>query len=165
MVGCWKPGWNGCFQNLSAGCWISYPGFVQPAPGWVSITDFHLTNRLHFPVCVCVYSNWPQMTSQRRAKNKKSMTRDEVEWRDCCFLHAVSVTSSVVYYSTHTWNNVIYLFSIIKIQIEGFLGHENRKTSQLTWSDVFDATCVCMSFINRSRSTTNGNAHRNHVIV
>ena len=75
------------------------------------------------------------MTSQRRAKNKKSMTRDEVEWRDCCFLHAVSVTSSVVYYSTHTWNNVIYLFSIIKIQmvnIEGFLGHENRKTSQLT---------------------------------
>ena len=60
------------------------------------------------------------------------MTQDEVEWRDRCVLHAVNVTSSVIYYSTHTWNNVIYLFSIIKIQIEGFLGHENRKTSQLT---------------------------------
>ena len=29
----------------------------------------------------------------------KSTTRDEVEWRDCCSLHAV--TSSVIYY-THT---------------------------------------------------------------
>ena len=47
------------------------------------------------------------MTSQR-VKNKKSTTRDEVEWRDCCPLHAV--TSSVIYYSKHTRGNVIYLF-------------------------------------------------------
>ena len=34
------------------------------------------------------------------------MTQDEVEWRDCCSLHAV--TSSVIYYSTHvTQENVI----------------------------------------------------------
>ena len=45
-----------------------------------------------------MYFNRSQMTSQR-VKNKKSTTRDEVEWHDCCSLHAV--TSSVIYYSTH----------------------------------------------------------------
>ena len=54
-----------------------------------------------FP-CVCVYCN--------RCKEPKSTTRDEVEWRDCCSLHAV------IYYSTHTRTNVIYLFYTIKIQ-------------------------------------------------
>ena len=43
------------------------------------------------------------------------MTRDEVEWRDRCSLHAV--TSSVIYYSTHTEKNAIYLFHTIKIQM------------------------------------------------
>ena len=47
-------------------------------------------------------------------KEQKSTTRDEVEWRDCCSLHAV--TSSVIFYSTHTRENVIYLFYTIKIQ-------------------------------------------------
>ena len=101
----------------------------------------HLTNRLHFSVCV--YCNRSQMTSQR-VNNKKCTTRDEVETRnytrrsrdtrrhetesrrhettrdeveirddtrrrrDCCSLHAV--TSSVIYYSTHTRKNVIDLF-------------------------------------------------------
>ena len=65
----------------------------------------------------------------QRLKYTKSTRRDEVEWRDCCSLHAV--TSSVIYYSTHTRKNVIYLFYTIKIQmvIEGFLGHEKRKTA------------------------------------
>ena len=69
------------------------------------------------------------MTSQR-VKNKK--VRDDVEWRDCCSLHAV--TSSVIYYSTHTRENVIYLLETLKIQwfIEGLLKHEKRKTSLLT---------------------------------
>ena len=65
-------------------------------------------------------------------KEQKSTTRDEVEWRDCCSLH--TVTSSVIYYSTHTRKNVIYLFYTIKKFkwfIEGFLGHE-KKTSLLT---------------------------------
>ena len=48
-------------------------------------------------------------------KNKNGTTRDEVEWRDCCSLHAV--TSSVIYYSTHARKNVIYLFYTIKIQM------------------------------------------------
>ena len=49
-------------------------------------------------------------------KEQKSTTRDEVEWRDCCSLHAV--TSSVIYYSTvHTRKNVIYLFYTIKIRM------------------------------------------------
>ena len=43
---------------------------------------------------IYVYCNIPQMTSLR-VKNTKSTTRDEVEWRDCCSLHAV--TSSVIY--------------------------------------------------------------------
>ena len=42
------------------------------------------------------------MTSQRAKKEK---TRDEVEWRDCCSLHAV--TSSMIYYITHAWKKVI----------------------------------------------------------
>ena len=53
--------------------------------------------------------------SSQRVKNKKVTTQDEVEWRDCCSLHAV--TFSVIYYSTHTRKNVIYLFYTIKIQI------------------------------------------------
>ena len=71
---------------------------------------FYLTNRLHFSVCV--YSNRSQITSQR-VKNKKD-----------------AVTSSVIYYSTHTRKNIIYLFYTIKIQMvycEGFLGHEKRR--------------------------------------
>ena len=94
---------------------------------WCRPTDqLWTTYILHFSMCV--YCNRSQMTSQRVKKKKR--TRDEVEWRDCCSLHAV--TSSVIYYSTHT-----------------------RKS---------DAICVCVSF-NRSRSTTNENAHRSHVIV
>ena len=52
------------------------------------------------------------MMSQR-VKKEKSTTRDDVEWRDCCSLHAV--TSSVIYYSTQ--ENVIYLFYTIKIEM------------------------------------------------
>ena len=77
----------------------------------VQIRKDYLTNRLHFPVRV--YCNRSQMTSQ--CVKNKSTRRDEVEWRDCCSLHAV--TSSVIYYSTHTWKNVIYLFYTIKIQM------------------------------------------------
>ena len=67
------------------------------------------------------------MTSQRTCKEQKSTTRDEVEWRDCCSLHVV--TSSVIYYSTHARENVIYLFLYNKYKwfIEGFWGHEKEK--------------------------------------
>ena len=79
-------------------------------------------------------------------KEQKCTTRDEVEWCDCCSLHAV--TSSVIYYSTHTRKNVIYLFYTIKIQMVYWkiLGHEKRKTSPLTWYGM-DLT----SSFNRSR--------------
>ena len=41
--------------------------------------------------------------------------RHETNSSGFCSLHAV--TSSVIYYSTHTWENVIYLFYTIKIQM------------------------------------------------
>ena len=42
---------------------------------------------------------------------KKSTTRDEVEFRDCCSLHAV--TSSVIYYTTLARNefNIFVLYN------------------------------------------------------
>ena len=52
------------------------------------------------------------MTSQL-VKNKK--IRDEVEWRDCCSLHAV--TFSGIYHSAHARENVIYLFYTTKVQM------------------------------------------------
>ena len=48
--------------------------------------------------------------------------------------------------------------------LKDFGGHEKRKTSLLTWSDVDLTPSVSVSF-NRSRSTTNENAHRSLVIV
>ena len=65
------------------------------------------TNRLHFPVCV--YCNRLQKTSQR-VKNNSHATRLRLVSSFFCSLHAV--TSSVIYYSTHTWKNVIYLLNI-----------------------------------------------------
>ena len=78
------------------------------------------------------------MTSPR-VKIKKL----RVEWRDCCSLHAV--ISSVIYYSTHTQENVIYLFYTIKIQMVYWriLGHGKRKTSPLTWYGVDLTSSVC----------------------
>ena len=78
----------------------------------------------------------------------------------------VSFQSSVIYYSTHPRKNVIYLFYTIKIQMVYWriLGHEKRKTKPLTWSDVDLKPSVCVCF-HRSRSTTNENAQRSHVIV
>ena len=61
-------------------------------------------------------------------KEQKSTTRDEVEWRDCCSLHAV--TSSVIYDSTHT-RKKCYLFVLCNKSSNGLLkdlrgGHEIR---------------------------------------
>ena len=60
------------------------------------------TTRLHFSVCV--YCNRQQKTSQH-VKNNNQATRVVL----FCSLHAV--TSSVIYYSTHTRENVIYLLN------------------------------------------------------
>ena len=50
------------------------------------------------------------------------------------------MTSPVINYSTDTRENVIYLFSTIKIQmfIEGFLGHQERKRSDV---DLTPSVC------------------------
>ena len=48
-------------------------------------------------------------------KRTKSARPDEVEWRDFCSFHAV--TASVIYYSSHVRENVIYLFHALKIQM------------------------------------------------
>ena len=71
----------------------------------------YLTNRFR------VHCNRSQMIA---CKEQKSTTRDEVEWRDCCSLHAVA--SSVIYYSTHTRKNVIYLIYTVK-NSKGLLNH------------------------------------------
>ena len=84
------------------------------------------------------------MTSQR-VKNKK--VRHEVEWRDCCSLHAV--TSSVINYSTHTRKNVSYLFYTIKIQMVYWriLGTWKKKNKS---ADVIlrGPYCICKSKFN-----------------
>ena len=76
-------------------------------------------------------------------KERKSTTRDE--WRDCS-LHAV--TSSVIYYSTHTRKNVIYLFSTIKIEMVYWRTFGARKKKNKS------ADVIWRGFDNRSRSTT-----------
>ena len=105
--------------------------------------NLYLTNKLHFSVCV--YCNRSHITSQR-AKNKKVRHETKSSGVDCCSLHAV--TSYLIYYSTHTRKNVIYLFYTIKIQMVYWriLGHEKRTTNPLTWSDVVlkPSVCVCV---------------------
>ena len=72
---------------------------------------------------------------------------------------------------THTRKNVIYLFYTTKIQMvywrhlyDGLFGGMEKEKQvcwrHLTW--IWRHLCV---FFNRSRSTTNRNAHRSHVIV
>ena len=65
---------------------------------------------------------------------EEQKVRHEVEWRDCCYLHAV--TFSVIYYSTHT-HGKCNLFDLYNKNSNGllkdFLGHEKRKTSLLPW--------------------------------
>ena len=88
-------------------------------------------------------------------------------WPDCCSLYAVM--SSVIYYSIHVRENVIYLFYTLKIKMvysfnNLIFGAWKKK---ITSADVICrglTPSVCVSF-NRSRSTTNENAHRSHVIV
>ena len=47
------------------------------------------------------------------------MTQDEVEWRNCCCLHAV--TSSVIYYNTHTHTEKCNLFVLYNKNSDDFL--------------------------------------------
>ena len=70
---------------------------------WVEFL-LYKTNRLHFSVCV--YCNRSQKTSWRVENH--STSSPVVLF---CSLHAV--TSSVIYYSTHTGENVIYLLILV----------------------------------------------------
>ena len=81
--------------------------FFMPQKSFNKPFEFLLykTNRLHFSVCV--YCNRSQKTSQR-VKNNSHATRLRLGL--FCSLHAV--TSSVIYYSTHSRKNVIYLLII-----------------------------------------------------
>ena len=90
-------------------------------------------------------------------KEQKSTTQDEVEWRDC---------SSVIYYGTvHTQGKMSSIcFIQKKFKYWRIWGHEKRKTSPLMWYGMDLTPSECVSF-NRSRSTTNENAHRSHVIA
>ena len=108
-------------------------------------------------MCTVIDHTW----RRNRVKNKK--VRDEVEWRDCS-LHAV--TSSVVYYSTHTRKGITYLFSTIKIQMVYWriLGHEKSKTSPLTWLWRGLTSSACVSFNSHGQVSTNENAHRNTLL-
>ena len=80
--------------------------FFMPPKFFNKLSEFLLykTNRLHFSLCV--YCNRSQTTSQR-VKNNSHATRLRLVSYFFCSLHAV--TSFVIYYSTHTRKNVIYL--------------------------------------------------------
>ena len=91
-----------------------------------------------FP-CVCTVI---EITEDVTAcEEQKGTTRNEVEWRDCCCLHAV--TSSVQY--THTRKKVIYLFYTVKIQMVYWriLGAWKKKNKS---ADVDLTPSVCVSF-------------------
>ena len=113
-------------------------------------TVMYKTNRLHF-FRACVYCNRSRMTLQR-VKNKKSVTGDEVEWRDCCPLWLWCLLWHLLQY-THKgkWNLFLYILKF-KGFIERFLEPGKRKTSPLPWYDV-DLTSAVRVSLNRSRST------------
>ena len=104
----------------------------------------NLANRLHFSVHV--YCNRSQMMSQR-VKNEKYDTRPvhETKSNGVTVVLYVAVTSSVIYYSTHARENVIYLFYAIKIQMVYWriLGawKKKNKSADVIWRG-FDAICV-----------------------
>ena len=82
----------------------------------VCIGKCFLFNNVKQTDYIFVYYKYVITDDVTACKVQKSPTRDEVEWRDCCSLHAV--TSFVIYYITHTHTeNVIYLFYTIKIQM------------------------------------------------
>ena len=100
------------------------------------------------------------------SKKRKSTTRDEVEWRDCCSLHAV--TRLLWSFTVHT-NGKCYLFVLYNKNWNGLskdLGARKKKneSADAIWRGGFVVICVCVSF-NKSRSTTNESTHGSHVIV
>ena len=83
-----------------------------------SINQFSLykTSRLHFSVRV--YCNRSQKTSQCVKQN----SRHSISSRTFCSLHAV--TSSVIYYSTHTRKNVMSLRLTLPLHLYVLLSHQ-----------------------------------------
>ena len=83
--------------------------FFMPQKSFNKPFEFLLfkTNRLHFSMCV--YCNRSQKMSQHVKNNSLSCHLTPSHVILFCPLHAV--TSSVIYYSTHTWKNVIYLLN------------------------------------------------------
>ena len=109
FIGCWPwsiKGHTHRWRQILA-IHVSRLVFLFSCPKNPSINhlDFYWikTNRLHFPVCV--YCNRSQKTSQR-VKDNSHATRLRLVSYFFCSLHAV--TSSVIYYSTHT--EKCYLF-------------------------------------------------------
>ena len=93
------------------------------------------------------------------------MTRDKVEWHDCCSLHAV--TSSVIYYSTHSWEkcNLFVLYNknsngLLKFAWFWGMGKDKNKSSDVDLMCIWRHLRVCP---NRSPATTNENVHISHV--
>ena len=101
--------WRSLVENLCTRNMFSFACNYQITNKVLQLqTLWHPSVRKQFSMCV--YCNRSQKTSA--CKEQKSITRYEVDWRDCCSLHAVM--SSVIYYSTHTWKNVIYLLNKYK---------------------------------------------------
>ena len=95
--------------------------------------------------CVCVHCT-------PRPLHQKFTTRDEVEWRDCCSLHAVA--SSVINYSTHTVHGKILSICLFnknqKVYWRIFGGMKKEKVCWRDQTGIWRHLCV--SF-NRSRLT------------
>ena len=132
------------FENLLKNANGLYDIVSRTERKFVSITLFN----------VCVYCNRSQKTSQPVKNNKYETRRSRV----VCLL---SFTRCDVFCDLlqYTHKEKRYLFVLYNKTSKGLL---KDSTSLLTWSDV-DLT-PSVSF-NRSRSTTNENAHRSHIIV
>ena len=110
FIGCWPWSIKGHTRRWRE-IHVSRLLFLFSCPKNPSINHLNfycIKQRLHFSVCV--YCNRSQKTSQRACKEPTVTPLDFVSCRT--FLFFTRVTSSVIYYSTHTEKNVIYLLII-----------------------------------------------------
>ena len=98
-------------------------------------------SRWYFYVC-----NRSQMITSW-VKNKKSTTREEVEWRHCCSLHAVTRLRWSFTVHTRKMLSICFIQWKLKWIIKGFGG--TKKEKRVRWRDLSRricrhlCTCVC----------------------
>ena len=122
FIGCWP--WSIKRHHVSRLVFL----FSCPKNPSINHLNFYCRkqNRLHFSVCVyCT-----QDATACKAQQSRHSTSSRVVL--FCFSHAV--TSSVIYYSTHTWKNVIYLLN--KQLTTYFILDANLMIKSLWWNCI-----------------------------